>query len=136
MPIWLRRWALLQLAARKGEYWEMRSLRVIKAPCFTPLPGWGLLHSHRQQLLSSWCGEQGSGAGSTAEHPCLDTVPPGAESTGTAQLVPFPYLVTLSPCAGAHPCPQGLGEPVPTQYLQSRGRGKCRLLPSSGAEHP
>lgn len=49
MPIWLRRWALLQLAARKGEYWEMRSLGVIKAPClagacFTPTGSSCLAH--------------------------------------------------------------------------------------------
>lgn len=63
MPIWLTRWALLQLAVRKGEYWEMRSLGVIKAPCSAPLPGWGWLLSSRQQLLSSWCGELGVGLG-------------------------------------------------------------------------
>lgn len=126
VPIWLRRWALLQLAVRKGEYWEMRSLGVIKAPHSAPLPGWGWLLSSRQQLLSSRYGEQGSGAGSTAGHPCLGTALPGAGSAGTAQLVPFPSLHSAR--VGAHPCPQGLGEPVPTQDLQSRVGGQAQAL--------
>lgn len=92
MPIWLRRWALLQLAARKGEYWEMRSLGVIKAPRSAPLPGRGWLLSSRQQLLSSWRGEQGSGAGSMAGHPAWARLSLGQGTLarhGTARLVPL-----------------------------------------------
>lgn len=78
----------------------------------------------------------GSGAGSTAGHPCLGTAVPGAGSAGTAHLVPSPSLLAHRARVGALHCPQGLGEPIPTQDLQSRVEGKHRLLPSSRAEHP
>lgn len=117
VPIWLRRWALLQLAARKGEYWEMRSLGVIKAPRSAPLPGRGWLLSSRQQLLSSWRGEQGSGAGSTAGHPAWARLSLGQGALarhGTARLVPLPRLLTHSARVGAQPGPhQGSGSPSP-----------------------
>lgn len=130
VPIWLRRWALLQLAARKGEYWEMRSLGVIKAPRSAPLPGRGWLLSSRQQLLSSWRGEQGSGAGSMAGHPAWARLSLGQGALarhGTARLVPLPRpLHVWEPS----PDPTRRVEPIPTQDPQ-RGGGS-----GAGCCHP
>lgn len=78
VPIWLRRQAqgsfaaLPQLTARKGEQWEMRSLRVIKALHFALLPGRGWLLSSGQRSPCSGYGpgSRGEGLGTLLETLC------------------------------------------------------------------
>lgn len=89
VPIWLRRRAQdsfeapLQLTARKGECWEMRSLRVITAP----RQGWDPQRAppcqpcpphHRQGSLGAWASH---GQGAEA----------GAPGRGAAQSLPSSY---------------------------------------------
>lgn len=105
VPIWLRRWALLQLAARKGEYWEMRSLGVMKAPRCTPLPGWGWLLSS-----SSSCSAHGVGSRAVGLRAQLSLGHSAWHSTAGAIALPAD---TQGPCESPLLSPPGLGEPIP-----------------------
>lgn len=142
VPIWLRRQAqgsfaaLPQLTARKGEQWEMRSLRVIKALHFALLPGRGWLLSSGQR---SPCSGYGPGSRREGLGTLPETLCPVAQlsleqsALAHQRLVPFAHPPTHSACVGAHPSPHQGSHPCvgPANACSS-----CQGGPCAGCPHP